>query len=218
MSHDQLYEALRREYLKRGMSGLASSPEQVTSGLHKILALRPKALRNAIQEAAKNHLEVIEAAPLPEGLEDDTVDPARLNLYGMFPSDLNQWERAFAQLLDDDLSETVAWWHRNPPRKPYSTAVPLPGQHQQSYYYPDFVVGVPERTRAEGISLIEVKRDLNDEIGNARAKAQVAHPIYRRILMVHLDHNHDWRIVNYDPQRNLNTLGQPFRIDQLGSL
>lgn len=210
----ELTEALRREYLKRGMSQLAHSETQLIGGLHKILALRPRTLRQAILEAARNHIEVIEAAPLPAQIEDTAAEPARLNLYGMFPSDLNTWEQAFARLLDDDLEHTVAWWHRNPPRKPYSTAVPLPGQHQQSYYYPDFVIGVPERTWAGGIALVEVKRDLNDVPGNARAKAQVEHPAYKKILMVHL-HDNEWRIVEYDAERNLNVLAQPFRIELL---
>jgi len=31
------------------------------------------------------------------------LQPARLNLYGAFPDDLNGWERPFAEYLDDDL-------------------------------------------------------------------------------------------------------------------
>lgn len=216
--HDRLAEALRSQYVRRGMMDQANSPELILNGLHKILVLRPKALRYAIQETTKNHMEVIDAHPLPQEVKGEGVDQARLNLYGIFPDDLNEWEHAFAKLLDDDLTDTIAWWHRNPVRKPHSVAVPLPGQHSQNYYFPDFVVGVPSRTKTDGVSLVEVKRDLNDVNGNARSKVQVEHPTYRRILMVHLDKNGTWRVVDYDASRDLNVLGQEFRVELLKHL
>lgn len=213
--YQELQAALRRAYLRRGMTEAAESSERLKSGLHKILTLRPTALRRAILAASGRHLEVIEAAPLPHETDDPGTGPARLNLYGIFPSDLNTWERKFAELLDNDPSGAVAWWHRNPVRRPHSVAVPLPGQRRQSAYFPDFAVGVPARRRTQGIALIEIKRDLNDEQGDARAKVQVEHPVYREIIMLHQDKNHDWRIVEYDPHSDRNVLGSVFKVEML---
>jgi hypothetical protein len=62
--------------------------------------------------------------------------------------DLNRWEGAFAEILDDE--ETILWWHRNPDRKSYSVGIPIAGYSpKQNNFYPDFVVRVKGRTKGE---------------------------------------------------------------------
>ena len=136
------------------------------------------------------------------------MDPARLNLYGIFPPDLNTWERPFAEYLDSDLTGTVLWWHRNPVRALWSVSIPLPGQPN---FYPDFVVGIRDRKQGKGILLIETKRDLNDQRGNAVTKAQAQHPEYRKVMMVYWEEQREWRVVEYDPAADKNLLDRLLR-------
>ncbi|MFI3217667.1 MAG: hypothetical protein QX189_00900, partial [Methylococcales bacterium] len=49
---------------------------------------------------------------------------------------LNGEELIFAKSLD--ASDFVLWWHRNPDRKPYSTAIVR--EDKANYFYPDFVI------------------------------------------------------------------------------
>lgn len=51
-------------------------------------------------------------------------------------SSLNNVEMAFAKALDQ--SDYVAWWHRNPDRKPYSVRI-VRGEHK-NFFYPDFII------------------------------------------------------------------------------
>ena len=49
---------------------------------------------------------------------------------------MNKDELAFAEALDR--AKFVAWWFRNPDKKPYSVRL-VRGDHR-NYFYPDFVV------------------------------------------------------------------------------
>ena len=141
-----------------------------------------------------------------------TLAPARLNLYGIFPDDLNTWERPFAEYLDNDLTGTVLWWHRNPPRKPFSVSMPLPGQPD---FYPDFIVGIKDRTRGKGILLMETKRVINDQERNALIKAQAEHPDYGKVMMLYWEDKRDWQVVEYDPRKDSNFLDRVLRTELL---
>jgi type III restriction enzyme len=191
-----LMERLIKALIRNGLGHLCDTDQKARNALHKILALRPQQLELAMSEAVSRHTKSKELEPIPEILESlTTLDPARLNLYRVFPDDLNSWERPFAEWLDDDLSGTVSWWHRNPPRKPFSICVPLPGQPR---FFPDFVVGVKNRIRGDGILLVETKRDINDQKGNAHAKAQASHPTYGKVMMVYWQDKQQWRTVEYN--------------------
>jgi len=187
--------------------------EKLLSGLNKILALRPGHLKKAISEAIALHTEVEDAAPIPKTISSiKQLAPARLNLYSVYPDDLNTWERNFAEYLDNDTTDTVKWWHRNPVRKPFSVSMPLPGQPS---FYPDFIVGVKDRKRGNGILLAETKRIINDQEGNAVEKAQAEHPVYKKVMMLYWQDERQWLTVEYDEQRDMNYLDKVLRPELL---
>jgi hypothetical protein len=67
---------------------------------------------------------------------------------------LNAPERAFVDLVEDpSLADVVRWWHRNPPRKPWS--VGLRRTDRGGLHHPDFVVGLADGRRR----LVETKED-----------------------------------------------------------
>lgn len=202
-----LEKQLEREFRDRGWADMDETGA-LRKAMNKILALRPAMLRDAVIEATKRHIMVVDAAKLPVEVvvTGSPLQPSRLNIYKVYPDDLNSWELAFVQELDRDTAGTVLWWHRNPPRKPYSVGIPLPGQSQQSYYWPDFIVGVNNRSRGNGILLVETKRVLNDEEGNAHAKSKVEHPEYKKPMMLYWENEARWMVVEYDPAQDKNVL------------
>lgn len=207
--HQALTDQLRKELERRGIDHLFDSPEKVRAGLHKILALRPLQLKRAISETVAQYTVSEDAGPIPENVTSFVaLDPARLNLYGIFPDDLNTWERPFAEHIDDDLTGTVLWWHRNPPRKPFSVSMPLPGQPD---FYPDFIVGIKDRIRGQGILLMETKRVINDQERNALVKAQAEHPDYGKVMMIYWEEKREWQIVEYDARNDRNCLDRVLR-------
>ena len=209
--HAALQEQLRNVAEQHGIEHVFDTPEKLRAGLHKILALRPAQLKNAISETIARHIASEAVEPLPTAHQSfDPLEPARLNLYGVFPDDLNTWERPFAEYLDNDLTGTVLWWHRNPVHKPWSVSMPLPGQPD---FYPDFVVGVNGRNRSRGILLVETKRDINDENHNALVKAQAVHPEYGRVMMLYWENERQWRVVEYDPATDKNILDRTLRTE-----
>jgi len=58
---------------------------------------------------------------------------------------LNNEELMFSEALD--AAGSVLWWHRNPDRKPYSTAIVR--ADKANYFYPDFVLCVKYYEDAE---------------------------------------------------------------------
>ena len=187
-------------------------PGALRKAMNKILALRPAMLRDAVIEATKRHITIINAASLPDEIVTGSpLQPSRLNIYKVYPDDLNSWELSFAQELDQDTSGTVLWWHRNQPRKPSSVGIPLPGQAQQSYYWPDFIVGVNGRSRGDGILLVETKRALNDQEGNAHAKSKVEHPEYKKPMMLYWENESRWMVVEYESTQDKNVLDRVWK-------
>ena len=211
--HNKLTEQLRNELERKGIDHYFDSDDKVRAGLHKILALRPQQLKRAISETVAQHTVSEEASPIPKAvISFISLVPARLNLYGIFPDDLNTWEQPFAEYLDNDLTGTVLWWHRNPPRKPFSVSMPLPGQPD---FYPDFIVGIKDRIRGKGILLMETKRVINDQERNALIKAQAEHPDYGKVMMLYWEDKRDWQIVEYDPRKDCNFLDRVLRMELL---
>lgn len=77
---------------------------------------------------------------------------------------LNNEELPFAKALD--ASDFVLWWHRNPDRKPYSTAIVR--ADKANYFYPDFVLCVKYYPDAEPkIRLVETKDNTKDAMNKA---------------------------------------------------
>ena len=213
--HKALSEQLKLELERKGVDQHFDTPERVRAGLHKIMAMRPQQLRRAISEAVAQHTTSKEAANIPKSVKSpERLDPSILNLYGVFPDDLNTWERPFAEYLDNDLSNTVRWWHRNPPRKPFSVSLPLPGQPQ---FFPDFVVGIQNRRKENGILLVETKRVINDPEGNAQVKAQAKHPDYGKVMMIYWLEKREWQIVEYDERADKNFLDRVLRTELMAT-
>ncbi len=210
--YEGLVDRLGKEAGKKGLSGFSTRGE-VEFALSRILALRPALLSDAVDETFARHTTTREAAPLPETLDSgDGLSGARLNLYGVFPEDLNTWERPFAELLDNDLSGLVRWWHRNPVRKSWSVAMPVPGH---GFFYPDLIVGVDGRSSRDGIVLVEIKHQINDPEGNAAAKSRAVHPDYGPVLMLYLSESEGWMTVRYDRPADRNVLDRVFGMELL---
>lgn len=206
-----LEKQLDREFKDRGLAHMDSAGA-LRIAMNKILALRPAMLRDAVIEASKRHFIVKDAELIPtEVVSGTALQPSRLNIYKIYPSDLNTWELPFAQELDRDLTGTILWWHRNIPKKPYSVGIPLPGQSTQSYYWPDLIVGVNGRSRGNGILLVETKRVLNDQEGNAHAKSKVEHPEYKKPMMLYWEKEERWMVVEYDSVQDKNVLDRVWK-------
>jgi type III restriction enzyme len=212
--HAALLESFKRAIRRSGLDDAFTTKEAEEAGLARVLALRPMQLRKAVDEAVKRHLRSEDADPLPSFVTSDAaLARSRLNIYGIVPADLNNWEREFAQKLDQDTTGTVQWWHRNPVRKPYSVSYPVPGQPD---FYPDFVVGVAGRLRKDGILLVETKRVYNDPEGNAQGKSQVEHLDYGRAMMLYLDNKDSppkWWVITFSREDDANILDRLFRFE-----
>lgn len=95
---------------------------------------------------------------------------------------LNGEERLFAQALDR--ADFVAWWHRNPDRKPYSVKL-VRGEHQ-NYFYPDFVVCLSHYPGDEPMPrLVETKENVKD----ASRKARRVPKVYGKVMFLTRDQN-----------------------------
>jgi len=108
--------------------------------------------------------------------DGDTLHVGRFD--GTFA--LNPDEQRFAQALDR--ASFVAWWFRNPDKKPYSVRL-VRGEHR-NYFYPDFVVCLAHVDGVEPVPrLIETKHDLKD----ARRKSRHAPEQYGQVLFLTMD-------------------------------
>ncbi|MBI5917847.1 MAG: hypothetical protein HY849_00515 [Nitrosomonadales bacterium] len=103
---------------------------------------------------------------------------------------LNNEEREFAKALDR--ADFVAWWHRNPDRKPYAVRL-VRGEHQ-NYFYPDFVVCLSHLPGdVPVVRLIETKENTKD----AARKAQRIPQYFGKVLFLTKDQSR-LRVVNDD--------------------
>jgi len=211
--YDALIARLREEADRKGVAGFETR-EQLETALARILALKPSLLSDAVDESFARHTVTRDSKPLPASIESDAaLTGARLNLYGVYPPDLNTWERPFAELLDADTSGLVRWWHRNPVRKQWSITLPVPGH---GFFYPDIAIGIEGRDTPGGVALVEIKHQINDPEGNAAVKARAKHPDYGPVLMLYYDEGNDrWMTVVYDRASNANVLDRVFRLEHL---
>lgn len=118
---------------------------------------------------------------------------------------LNNEELAFANALDR--ADFVAWWHRNPDRKPYSVRL-VRGEHR-NFFHPDFVVCLEHYPGDEPIiRLVETKENVKD----AARKARHVPAWYGKVLFLTKDQSR-LRWVKDD-----GSLGSDVDLDDLGSL
>lgn len=206
-----LENRLRKAFEEAGNIQFASDPSKIRAGLFKILALKKSRLDEAVKRSMLRYIEVADAAPIPTSIESDIeLIYSRRNIYGILPSDLGSWEKKFASWLDSYETQGVKWWHRNPDRKAYSVAIPIPGRTNN--FYPDFIIGVEGRDKEHGILLIDTKERINDEEGKAVAKINAQHPVYGKAVIIYLEESKEgdskWYTVRYVESRDKNELDQ----------
>lgn len=209
-----LISKLKSEIKERGIfMEFLDSPEKLRRAVHLILVAYPNLLRDTVRGCCADNAELADTAPLPESVDWPAgCATALLGSYGAFPPDMNNDELAFARLLDADLGGTVAWWHRNEPRKPWSVGLVMP---DGSHYYPDFAVKVNGRTRGDGILLVEVKGEhLINSLKNPD-KAVASHRLYRRPLMVMKEGSGRWMTLRFNEKSGMNEPDAVFRVEAM---
>ncbi|MEQ1557791.1 MAG: DEAD/DEAH box helicase family protein [Methyloglobulus sp.] len=103
---------------------------------------------------------------------------------------LNKEELIFTKSLD--ASDFVIWWHRNPDRKPYSTAIVR--ADIANYFYPDFVLCIRYYKDAyPKIRMVETK----DSTKDARNKSGRPSTSYGKVIFL-TRNNNKLHIVNDD--------------------
>lgn len=213
-AEEQLIAGLQREYERRGWAE-ADDPQKVLAGWQQMIALNKGVLEKAVAATVTRYTETQEAETLPAYLESvSNLSPSPKNVYGRYPSDLNRWERNFAELISD--APEVRWWHRNPERKPHSVSIPIVGYSPNgNNFFPDLVASVPGRLTLDEILLIEVKGEINNSKGDSVEKAQASHPDYGSVLMVYWEREETWRVVRYNAALEKNELAEVFHAGDL---
>jgi hypothetical protein len=173
----------RLDAVLRSEVGAVLPPQQLRRALEKVLAAAPDLVRNAWKQCLARDVRAVDAATLPDRIDaDEPLDPSTKNIYGVYPASMNSWERRFAELLDDDNTGTVLWWHRNDALKPHSAALLIETGER---YFPDFVVGVRGRRSRDGVILVEVKNDFASFASIMKNRA--THSAYGAVPMVFLN-------------------------------
>jgi hypothetical protein len=207
-----LLARLQSEYNEH--QGMDLSELELARALNLILATFPRLVRDASRVCAARFKEVFDADVLPSFIEaPDCINRSRLNVYGVIPQDLNDTERRFAEMLDADVSSTVAWWHRNEPRKPWSVGIVMPDGDR---YFPDFIVGVNGRHHGDGLLLVETKGAHIINYGETLEKINAEHKQYGKPLMLtRLDDGRFWQMRYIESTRKIEQ-EQVFRVENMG--
>lgn len=205
-----LQERLSEEIIDRGWKTEDElEANKVEQYLYRILATHPEIFKRTMRRCLQDFVSSDATEQIPPYIYSELpLKPSRLNLYGVIPPTLNRWEINFAEMLDNDLSGTVLWWHRNEPRKNYSVSVALPESKYD--YWPDFIVGVKGRNSQDNILLIDTKNEVYNEL--AIIKARAFHIDYKRVMMVYWKDEKDWMTVVNNEDGTKNILDQLFRI------
>ncbi len=125
---------------------------------------------------------------------------------------MNGEERAFAEHLDSDSTGTVKWWLRNPESVTWATRIMLPTGKR---FFPDFVVGITNRSTPNAIALVEIKDDgetgrLHSE--NNLLKIRVQHQEYRNVFWTYRQGDGTWVKARYEESLNRIVGDHAFRI------
>ena len=157
---------------------LPDSEEELTQQLELVLFRNPNLIRQAHKRCRASQIQ-LQPVTLPAVQRfNDPPEPAKRNLYGLFPPDLSVEEKRFALILDT--APEVVWWHRNPVRKPESVA--LYEWSSGVGFFPDFLVAVQGRKTGDGVALVEFKGPHLQQYDKEKAGAVHAH--YGRVFMV----------------------------------
>lgn len=159
----------------------------------------PERLRAAMRQALRAHLKMSTSEPIPEfEFGSSALLKAKKAAYGIFPADLNNEERAFAEFLDDDSTGVVKWWLRNRENTRWATRIVLPTGRR---FFPDFAVGVTNRSTPDSIALVEIKDD--GTTGRLQAdtnimKIRVQHQEYKNVFWTYRADEGVWAKARYD--------------------
>lgn len=164
------------------------------NALDDIICFHPYLLREAYKRAVASKAVVAAAEELPATIESESpLTISRLNVYKVYPK-MNSWEIEFASVLDSDDTDTVLWWHRNEPRKPWSINVLMEnGQN----FYPDFIIGIRDRPTEDHGLLVDPKEvyQRTSEV----PKLVAEHPVYGRVLILTKSNQQKiWEIARWD--------------------
>jgi hypothetical protein len=187
----------------------ASDSERLSEYLDVLLSQHPELLKDAQRAAMAAAMVIEDAEEIPDRIDSHRPLPAsRRNVYGVMPPGMNSWERDFGEYLDADDTDTVLWWHRNLPNKPWSINVLLESGRG---FFPDFVTGINQRPTLDGGLLADTKYAY--ETRRELPKILATHASYGRVLILSKESaNGRWRIAKLDPATGHASLGPPFRL------
>ena len=117
--------------------------------------------------------------------------------------------------LDDDGSGVVKWWLRNRENTKWATRIVLPTGRR---FFPDFVVGVTNRSTPSSIALVEIKDD--GVTGRLHAdsnvmKIRVQHQEYRNVFWTYRAEQRIWARARYDEGLNRIVPQGAFKISEM---
>lgn len=167
-----------KDAIVNGGHDLPATDEELTRQLELVLVRNERLVRDAHKRLRAEQVKTVVVHLPPAIVGSSPLTPAKRNVFGVFPEDMAPQEREFAELLDT--SAEVLWWHRNTVRK--SDSVALYRWADGIGFFPDFVVGVNERSEGGGIALAEVKGPQLQQYD--KAKAGAVHSTYGRVFMV----------------------------------
>ena len=214
-----LKQALMTEFIRVcGIEGVDTTDIVPLRRALDLFALsRPNALPSALKQAISPVVEP--ADPIPPLVVAGGVEPrpSRLGAYGVFPTNMNENERRFAELLDSDESGQVKWWLRLQENANWAVTLMLPTGKR---FFPDFAVGVVGRRSQDAIALIETKDDgvtgrLHSEAN--REKIVAAHQEYRNVRWTYQG-DRGWTELHYNNALDQIQPLRPFSIEHLVKL
>ncbi len=176
--------------------------------LDMLIVARPGLLRDAERKALATVMATMDAAELPDALEsEEPLRSSRHNVYGRYPTDMNGWETRFGEHLDGDSTDSVLWWHRNPPKKAWSINVL---RDDGRGFFPDFIVGIRGRSRQDNGLLADTK--FAWELSAEFPKLLAEHAKYGKAVILTLQPDKPgWHIVGIDNAGRPH-IERPFRI------
>jgi hypothetical protein len=157
---------------------LPETDEELTQQLELVLVRNPNMIREAHKRCRASQIQIQSRASVPLHQSKYRLQPAKRNVYGIFPADLSSEELRFSELLDT--SPDLEWWHRNPVRQPESVA--LYRWSSGIGFFPDFLVAVKGRKIGDGVALVEFKGPHLQQYD--KDKAGAIHMHYGRVFMV----------------------------------
>lgn len=202
-----LMRRLHQLMASRGVED-ANDSKKLSEYLDVMLVQNPDMLKDAAKRALAAAAEISDADALPPVTHSDTpLATSHLNVYGVFPSGLNTWEKAFGEYLDRDDSATVLWWHRNPSGKPWSINVLL---ESGKGFFPDFIIGIKNRRQFDHGLLADTKYAF--ETRAELPKLLAAHASYGKVLIITKDGSSRWRLATRHAVTGAAEMGQTFQL------